>query len=65
MAHARVAIDSVPRIRSLIENGWVLIMIIAAIPETLVGPVLEGFTPFSNQHSCVVFQVSRLVKLKG
>lgn len=44
----------------------VMIMIITAVPEELVAPILEGFTPFFNQHSGVVFvsdiQVSRLVK---
>jgi len=44
----------------------VLIMIIAAVPEQLVGPILQGFAPFYNEHSGVVFisdiQVTRLVK---
>ena len=44
----------------------VLIMIIAAVPEELVNPILEGFAPFYNKHSGVVFvsdiQVTRLVK---
>lgn len=44
----------------------VLVMIITAVPEGLVEPILEGFTPFFNQHSGVIFisdiQVSRLVK---
>lgn len=43
-----------------------LIMIIAAVPEDLVNPILEGLTPFYNEHSGVVFisdiQVTRLVK---
>tara|TARA_Y100001935_G_scaffold244940_1_gene237946 strand:+ start:4397 stop:4723 length:327 start_codon:yes stop_codon:yes gene_type:complete len=47
----------------------VLIMIIAAVPEELVNPILEGFAPFYNKHSGVVFvsdiQVTRLVKFKG
>jgi nitrogen regulatory protein PII len=47
----------------------VLIMIIAAVPEELVEPILEGFAPFFNQHSGVVFvsdiQVSRLTKFRG
>ena len=47
----------------------VLIMIIAAVPEGLVNPILEGFAPFFNQHSGVVFisdiQVTRLVKFGG
>lgn len=44
----------------------VLIMIIAAVPEDLVEPILEGLTPFFNEHSGVVFvsdiQVTRMVK---
>ena len=44
----------------------VLIMIIAAVPEALVAPILQGFAPFYNEHSGVVFisdiQVTRLVK---
>ncbi len=46
----------------------VLIMIIAAVPEELVGPLLEGFQPFFDAHSGVVFvsdiQVGRLVKFR-
>ena len=41
-------------------------MIIAAVPEALVEPILQGFAPFYNEHSGVVFisdiQVTRLVK---
>ena len=44
----------------------VLIMIVAAVPEDLVKPILEGLAPFYNEHSGVVFisdiQVTRLVK---
>jgi nitrogen regulatory protein PII len=44
----------------------VLIMIIAAVPEALVEPILQGFGPFYNEHSGVVFVsdilVTRLVK---
>lgn len=44
----------------------VLIMIIAAVPEALVEPILEGFAPFFSEHSGVVFvsdiQVTRMVK---
>jgi len=44
----------------------VLIMIVAAVPEELVKPILEGLAPFYNEHSGVVFisdlQVTRLVK---
>ena len=47
----------------------VLIMIIAAVPEHLVNPILEGLSPFYNEHSGVVFisdiQVTRLVKFGG
>ena len=47
----------------------VLIMIIAAVPEELVNPILQGFTPFFAQHSGVVFlsdiQVTRMVKFRG
>lgn len=44
----------------------VLVMIIAAVPEELVEPIMEGLNPFFNKHSGVVFisdiQVSRMVK---
>ena len=47
----------------------VLIMVIAAVPEELVPPLVEGLTPFFNQHSGVMFisdiQVTRAVKFKG
>ena len=47
----------------------VLIMIIAAVPEQLVTPILEGLAPFYSEHSGVVFvseiQVTRLVKFSG
>ena len=47
----------------------VLVMIIAAVPEELVEPILEGFAPFFGKHSGVVFisdiQVTRLVKFKS
>ena len=47
----------------------VLIMIIVAVPPELVEPILEGFEPYFNKHSGVVFisdiQVSRLVKFKN
>ena len=46
----------------------VLIMIIAAVPAELVDPLLEGFQPFFEAHSGVVFvsdiQVGRLVKFR-
>lgn len=47
----------------------VLIMIIVAVPDELVDPILEGFAPFFNKHTGVVFisdiQVTRLVKFKN
>ena len=47
----------------------VLIMIIVAIPEELVEPILEGLEPFYSEHTGVVFisdiQVARLGKFKG
>lgn len=47
----------------------VLVMIIAAVPEELVNPILEGLAPFYNEHSGVVFisdiHVTRLVKFSG
>jgi len=50
----------------LFNEDDVLIMIIAAVPEQLVNPILMGFAPFYNEHSGVVFisdiQVTRLVK---
>jgi len=47
----------------------VLIMIIVAVPEELVKPILEGYAPFFSEHTGVVFisdiQVTRLVKFKS
>ncbi len=47
----------------------VLDMIIAAVPDELVSPILEGLAPFYAEHSGVVFisdiQVTRLVKFSG
>lgn len=44
----------------------VLVMIIAAVPEDLVEPILQGLAPFYGEHSGVVFvsdiQVTRVVK---
>ena len=44
----------------------VLIMIIAAVPEQKVKPILQGFEPFFGDHSGVVFisdiLVTRMVK---
>jgi len=46
-----------------------LIMIIAAVPEELVEPILGGFTPFFSKHSGVVFvsdiEVMRVLRFKG
>lgn len=46
----------------------VLILIIAAVPEELVNPILEALAPFYNEHSGVVLisdiQVTRLVKFR-
>ena len=46
-----------------------LIMIIVAVAEELVAPILEGFAPFFERHTGVVLvsdsQVSRLVKFKS
>ena len=47
----------------------VLIMIIVAVPEELVDPILEGLEPFYSEHTGVVFisdiQVTRLVKFSS
>lgn len=47
----------------------VLIMIIAAVPDELINPILEGLAPFYNEHSGVVFisdiQVTRMEKFIG
>jgi len=44
----------------------VLVMVIAAVPEDKVNPILEGFNPFFDKHSGVIFisdiQVTRQVK---
>lgn len=52
----------------MFNEDEVLIMIIAAMPEEMVAPILEGITPFINKHSGVVFvsdiQVSRLIKFQ-
>lgn len=53
----------------MFNDEEVLIMIIAAVPESLVDPILQGFGPFYNAHSGVVFvsdiQVTRLVKFSN
>jgi len=47
----------------------VLIMIIVAVPEDLVEPILEGLEPFYSEHTGVVFisdiQVTRMVKFSS
>ena len=52
----------------MFNEDAVLIMIIVAVPGELVEPILEGFSPFFNSHTGVMFisdiQVSRLVKFK-
>lgn len=44
----------------------VLVMIVAAVPEELMKPIIEGFAPFYREHSGVVFisdiEVTRMVK---
>lgn len=46
-----------------------LVMIVTAVPEELVEPLLEGFQPFFEAHSGVIFvsdiQVGRLIKFKS
>ncbi len=53
----------------MFNEDAVLVMLIAAVPEELVAPILEGFSPFFNQHSGVMFvsdiQVARPVKFQG
>lgn len=50
----------------MFNDDSVLIMVVSAVPEDLVGPILDGFTPFFNKHMGVVFtsdiQVSRMLK---
>lgn len=52
----------------MFNEDSVLVMLITAVPEELVQPLIEGFNPFFNQHSGVIFisdiQVSRLIKFK-
>ncbi len=55
--------------RLMFNEEAVLIMIIVAVPEELVKPILEGYAPFFSEHTGVVFisdiQVTRLVKFKS
>ena len=50
----------------MFNEDEVLVMVIVAVPEGKVEPILEGFEPFFNKHSGVVFisdiQVTRVVK---
>lgn len=52
----------------MFNEDVMLIMIVVAVPEELVKPILEGLAPFYNKHSGVVFisdiQVTRLVKFR-
>lgn len=52
----------------MFNEDEVLIMIIVAVPVELVEPILQGYAPFFDKHTGVVFisdiQVSRLVKFK-
>ena len=53
----------------MFNEDSVLIMIITAVSEELVQPILEGFAPFFNEHTGVIFvsdiQVNRLIKFQG
>ena len=53
----------------MFNEDSVLIMIITAVSEELVQPILEGFAPFFNEHTGVIFvsdiQVNRLIKFRG
>ena len=53
----------------MFNEDSVLIMIITAVSEDLVQPILEGFAPFFNEHTGVIFvsdiHVNRLVKFQG
>ena len=62
--------DDFDKVRDTMFNeDDALIMIIAAVPEELVGPLLEGFQPFFEAHSGVVFvhdiQVGRPIKFRN
>ncbi|MDR9499037.1 MAG: P-II family nitrogen regulator [Hydrogenovibrio sp.] len=53
----------------MFNEDAVLNMIITAVPEELVSPIMEGFAPFFNKHSGVIFvsdiQVTRLEKFNN
>lgn len=50
----------------MFNDDSVLVMIVSAVPQNLVSPILEGLAPFFNKHMGVVFtsdiQVSRMAK---
>jgi nitrogen regulatory protein PII len=50
----------------MFNEDALLVMIVAAVPEALVDPILRGFAPFFGRHSGVIFvsdiQVMRMVK---
>lgn len=50
----------------MFNEDALLVMIVAAVPEPLVDPILSGFAPFFGRHSGVIFvsdiQVMRMVK---
>ena len=50
----------------MFNEDEVLVMVIVAVPEEKVAPLMEGFEPIFNKHSGLVFisdiQVTRLVK---
>jgi nitrogen regulatory protein PII len=50
----------------MFNDDSVLVMIVSAVPQDLVSPILEGLGPFFNKHMGVVFtsdiQVSRMAK---
>ncbi len=50
----------------MFNDDSVLVMIISAVPNDLVGPILEGLTPFFSKHMGVVFttdiQLSKMAK---
>ena len=52
----------------MFNEDSVLIMVITAVPERLVEPIMEGLTPFFNKHMGVVFtsdiQVTRMQKFQ-
>ncbi len=53
----------------MFNDDSVLVMIVSAVPADLVGPILDGLTPFFNQHMGVLLtsdiQVSRILKIQS